>query len=384
MNAGVALRAARRASRSPPTSAPPSSLGQLARRRAARVAEDDPAGDPPEARVARRPSRARRRRRALGEQRLGLLGGDRGEALGEPVRRPAGVEHRLGEARAGCATARRARSSARRAGSATSRRASASGRRRTGRASPRAPGGRRPGSSSSSARSRTTRTQTGPAAVAAAHPARAARPPGRRRSARVADARPPRGGGGRSPGRAFGTTTSALKRAFSSSEALGSPLAALEPAQASLRQGANAFSHALERRRQLRVVAQQHVDHRVALDPVEALGRVDVGRVVVGEEAVAIFSRRDAIRMKIRKAVSLKPNPGGSGSASSPTWRSTRVDVAVVDVADLLRPLGVVGEVLELLDPRLAQRLAEVVVAAARRARGRAGCRSSRGRRGRR
>ena len=67
--------------------------------------------------------------------------------------------------------------------------------------------------------------------------------------------------------------------------------------------------------------------------------------------------------MKIRNAVSLKPKPGGSGSAEQADLEVDLVDVAVVDLADLLGPLRVLGEVLEALDPRLAQLLAEVVVA---------------------
>src|SRR5438105_13579566 len=75
---------------------------------------------------------------------------------------------------------------------------------------------------------------------------------------------------------AFGTITSALKRAFSMSDALGSSCAtapAARPRSAQLPPGSEGVLDALERGRKLRVMANQHVPHRVPLDPVDALGR---------------------------------------------------------------------------------------------------------------
>ena len=99
-----------------------------------------------------------------------------------------------------------------------------------------------------------------------------------------------------------------------------------------------------------------------ALDPVEALGRVDLGRVVVGEEAVALQPPRRHQDEDPEGGVA-EAEAGRQRLGEQPDLEVDAVDVPVVDVADLLAHFGFVGEVLELLDPRLAQRLAEVVVA---------------------
>jgi hypothetical protein len=49
---------------------------------------------------------------------------------------------------------------------------------------------------------------------------------------------------------------------------------------------------ALERGRELRVVAEQDVAEQTLLDPLDAFGDVDLGRVVVGEEAVGLQPAR--------------------------------------------------------------------------------------------
>ena len=210
------------------------------------VAEHDPARDPPERAGAtasqssspRAPRLARSSASASSRATAAKRSASRCSGL-------AGVEHRLGEPAPVLPTARRARSSARRAGRPPCPCAWPRGRRRTGRASPRAPG-----ATSSRDEHQQRRVLDHP------HPDRArgrgcgacppaARPPGRRRPPWWRP-RPPRGGAGRSPGRRSGTTTSALKRTFSTSAArwaARAPSGHSPPcAQPTLRQGANAFS----------------------------------------------------------------------------------------------------------------------------------------------
>ena len=126
-------------------------------------------------------------------------------------------------------------------------------------------------------------------------------------------------------------------------------------------QGANGFATPSERGLELGEVAQQQRAHRVVLDPVDAFLRVDLGPVVAGEEAVA-SSRRDAIRMKMRKAVSLKPKPFGFCSAYMPDHRVDLLGVAV-DAPQVLRVLGRVGHLLEGVVRLQVQEPAELVVA---------------------
>ena len=83
--------------------------------------------------------------------------------------------------------------------------------------------------------------------------------------------------------------------------------------------------------------------------------------------------------MKIRNAVSLNAKPSGSGSANIPTMRSTLLDVAVVDAPQLLRPLRVVGQLLEVLGGLAGAAAGGTRCSAARRARASAGCRWRRG-----
>ena len=93
----------------------------------------------------------------------------------------------------------------------------------------------------------------------------------------------------------------------------------------------------------------------------------------------SLLSRRDAITMKIRNAVSLNAKPCGSGSANIPTVRSTRSMSSAVDAAHLLRPLRVVGQRLEARWRAAGAAAGGTRCSGARRARASAGCRSPRG-----
>src|SRR5918998_3363440 len=90
------------------------------------------------------------------------------------------------------------------------------------------------------------------------------------------------------PWSAPGTTTRALKRAFSNSEALGSSPVTGQRAPGSSQPAPRRerVLDPVERRCQLRMMAEEHVAHRVPLNPAESLRGVDVGVVVVGEEAI--------------------------------------------------------------------------------------------------
>ena len=209
---------------------------------ARRVAEDDAPGDPPEGVVARRPSRARRRRALdLVEQRRGLLRGDGRRSGRRAGAAAAGVEHRLGEARGGSA-----HSSPREIVSASGWKCDhpvalglGVGGERVGRALEHAAhvGGRR----AAAAPGRViTRTQTGPGAVAAAHAARSGRPPGRRRSA----ASPPRPRARRRrkrPWTALGTITERVEAHVLEQRGARHRRRSARLSRA-VRQGANAFS----------------------------------------------------------------------------------------------------------------------------------------------
>ena len=96
-------------------------------------------------------------------------------------------------------------------------------------------------------------------------------------------------------------------------------------------------------RRELGAVPQQNGRHRVSVDPAHALRRVDVG-VKSSVKNRSLFSRREAIRMKMRNAVSLKANPSGACSANMPDHQVDLLDIAVVDLAQLGGPLRVVGD----------------------------------------
>ena len=67
--------------------------------------------------------------------------------------------------------------------------------------------------------------------------------------------------------------------------------------------------------------------------------------------------------MKTRKAVSLKPNPGGQRLGEEPGHQVDLLDVAVVDLLDLLAPRRVVGQLVEGLHRLLAEQPPELVVA---------------------
>src|SRR3982074_3657087 len=75
---------------------------------------------------------------------------------------------------------------------------------------------------------------------------------------------------------AFGTITVWLNCTLSASEALGSSGVIEAAGSGELAPGRERVLATLERRPELRVVAHEHVDHRVVLHPVQALGRVDV------------------------------------------------------------------------------------------------------------
>src|SRR5512144_2698596 len=77
----------------------------------------------------------------------------------------------------------------------------------------------------------------------------------------------------------------------------------------------------------------------------------------------SLFNRRDAIRIKMRKAVSLKANPVGRLSANMPTIRSTPSMSPVVHVADLCGKFGIAHELFEVSSRSQTQKPTEVVVA---------------------
>ena len=67
--------------------------------------------------------------------------------------------------------------------------------------------------------------------------------------------------------------------------------------------------------------------------------------------------------MKMRNAVSLNPKPGGSGSAKESRHQVDLLEIVAVDLAQLLPPRRVVGELVERLDRVLVQQPPELVVA---------------------
>ena len=65
----------------------------------------------------------------------------------------------------------------------------------------------------------------------------------------------------------------------------------------------------------------------------------------------------------MRNAVSLKPKPGGSGSAYKPGHQVDLLEIVAVDASNLLAPHRVVGQLVERLHRILVQEPAELVVA---------------------
>src|SRR5919108_3027149 len=89
----------------------------------------------------------------------------------------------------------------------------------------------------------------------------------------------------------LGSITVSVKRMLCRNDALGSspPVAGLTPTPSGeLVPGGEGVRDALEGGTELRMVAQEHIAHAVALHPFDPLRRVDVGRVIVGEEPVAL------------------------------------------------------------------------------------------------
>ena len=74
---------------------------------------------------------------------------------------------------------------------------------------------------------------------------------------------------------------------------------------------------------------------------------VDLGGVVVAEEAVALQPARGHQDEDAEGRVAEAEALGRLGSANMPTIRSTRIDVALVDASRSARPLRVVGDLFE-------------------------------------
>ena len=86
----------------------------------------------------------------------------------------------------------------------------------------------------------------------------------------------------------------------------------------------------------------------------------------------------------MRNAVSLNPKPSRQRLRVQAGHQIDLLQVAVVDLLDLLAPRRVVGQLVERLDRRACGAAGGTGCSAARRARGRGGCRSPRGRGARR
>ena len=138
--------------------------------------------------------------------------------------------------------------------------------------------------------------------------------------------------------------------------------------------------HGAQHRREVGVVPHQHRRHVVVVDPVACPPACRPPGVKSVVKNRSLFSRREAIRMKMRKAVSLNPNPAGGGSA----YRPDR-EVDVLDRRRTPRPAraAVAGSsVRSSNDAGLGSGAAAggTRCSAARRARGTAGCRRPPGR----
>src|SRR5687768_15883252 len=120
---------------------------------------------------------------------------------------------------------------------------------------------------------------------------------------------------------------------------------------------------ALERRCHLGMVADDDVAHGVPVDPVQSFGGVDLRGVVAGEEPVALQAAAGHQDEDPERGVT-EPEARRRLLAEQPDLQVDVVDPAVVELLDLVVPDGVRGELVERLDPRHPQLLAEVVVAA--------------------
>ena len=85
------------------------------------------------------------------------------------------------------------------------------------------------------------------------------------------------------------------------------------------------------------MVPQQHRQHRVVLDPIQPDLRVDLRRVVVGVEAIALQAARrhqdeDAER-RVAEAEAFRQR-----LAHQPDQQIDRFEIVVVDAADLFAP----------------------------------------------
>src|SRR4029453_15401437 len=97
---------------------------------------------------------------------------------------------------------------------------------------------------------------------------------------------------------------------------------------------------------ELRVVAQQYGRHGGTFDPVEAARGVHIGRVVVGEEAVAVEPAGGNQDEYAEPRVA-EGEPCRAALSKHPDHQVDPLYVAAVDAAQLLGPGRVVGERLE-------------------------------------
>ena len=135
---------------------------------------------------------------------------------------------------------------------------------------------------------------------------------------------------------------------------------------------------ALERRLELGEVPQQQRPHRVVLDPVEALLRVDLGPEVVGEEAVRLEPPRRHQDEDPERGVA-EAEPLRLPLRVHPDHRVDLLRIGV-DPAQSVGVLRRVGHLLEGVVGLRGAAAGGTRCSAARRARARAGRRSTRGR----
>src|SRR5437764_15285381 len=113
--------------------------------------------------------------------------------------------------------------------------------------------------------------------------------------------------------------------------------------------------------RKLRCMTCQYARQAVTLDPLHTTRRVDLGRVVSGEEAVALEPARRHEDEDAKRRV--------AEAESSGLWRGVQTDGQVdpvnvpVHLAQLVDPDWIVRQFLDCNHPRLVQQLMECVVA---------------------
>ncbi len=109
-------------------------------------------------------------------------------------------------------------------------------------------------------------------------------------------------------------------------------------------------------------MAGEDVDHGVGVDPVHADLGIDLGGVVVGEEAVAVEAARGHEDEDAEGGVG-EAEALGRGLGEESDDEVDGVDVTGVDAANLFAPFGVVGEIFKGADRLEVEELAELGVA---------------------